>query len=422
MRRRFIVFTVLLGIVALSYRIGFSFGKEKEDLYKELEIFSEGLAVIEKKYVEDKKPQDLIYGAMGGLLASLDSYSQFLTPDDYKNLLVETEGKFGGVGIEITIKDGILTIVSPIEDTPAWKAGLKPGDIILKIDGEITKDITLNDAVKKMRGKPGTELTLTVLRDKDRKIEDIKIVRDIISIKDIKRAVILEDKIGYARISEFRDSTAKDFEKALDNLDKEGLKALILDVRNNPGGLLDSAIDVASIFLTDGKVVVSTKSRSEAENVYKAVRYNKKYLDIPIVVLINKGSASGSEIVAAALRENNRAILLGETTFGKGSVQTIVPLSDGSALRLTTSKYYTPGGRSIHEKGIEPDITISKEIIEEQKKEDVFKELEGKQEFDYKKDYQILRALDLIKGILILKDTKKPDKQIPEHKPSRTKK
>jgi len=401
MKKRSIIFTIILAVVISSYQVGVSFGKEKDDLYRELEIFAEGLAVIEGKYVEEKTAEDLVYGAMRGLALSLDAYSQFLTPDDYKNLLVETEGKFGGLGIEITIRNGLLTIISPIEDTPAWRAGIEAGDIIIKIDGELTKEITLNGAVKKLRGEPSTEVTITVLREKSRKIEDITIVRGIIKIKDIKRPTILEDGIGYVKIGEFRESTSKDLSKALKVLEDEGLKALIIDVRNNPGGLLNSAIDISSKFLDDGMTVVSTDSRTEEKRIYKSVPFGKKYLDIPIIVLVNKGSASGSEILAAALRENNRAILLGETTFGKGSVQTILPLSDGSAMRLTTSKYYTPNDESIHEKGIKPDIEISREVTEKVE-EDVFKELDKKKEFDYKEDNQILRALDLIKGLLIL--------------------
>ncbi len=400
MRKKVIVSAVIVAVVAASYTMGFSFGKEREDIYKELEIFSEGLAVIEKKYVEDESPEDLIYGAMRGMLFSLDSYSQFLTPEDYKNLLIETEGQFGGLGIEITIRDSLLTIVSPIEDTPAWQAGVKAGDIIVKIEGKLTKGITLNEAVKKLRGKPGTDVTITILREKTRKLQDITITRGVIKIKDIKRSLVLEKAIGYVRIAEFRETTAKDLGKALDKLQKKGLKALIIDVRNNPGGLLTSAIDISSKFLKTGKVIVSTKSRDKSESTYKSLPFQKKYLDIPIVVLINKGSASGSEIVAAALRENSRAVLLGETTFGKGSVQTIIPLSDGSAMRLTTSKYYTPSGKTIHDKGIEPDIVVTEEASGEGE-EDVFKKLE-KKDFDYKKDYQVLRAVDLLKGMLVL--------------------
>ncbi|MFH1519802.1 MAG: S41 family peptidase [Candidatus Omnitrophota bacterium] len=402
MRRRFIIIAVVLTIAISSYKIGISFSNDKDDLYRDLEIFAEGLAVIEGKYVEEKNPEDLVYGAMRGLASSLDAYSQFLTPDDYKNLLVETEGKFGGLGIEITLRNSLLTIISPIEDTPAWRAGIEAGDIIIKIDGESTKDITLNEAVKQLRGDPETEVILTVFREGNGLVEDITIVRDIIKIKDIKRSLILEDGVGYIKIGEFRESTYKDLCKALEELEEEGLKALVIDVRNNPGGLLNSAIDISSKFLDDGTTVVSTDSRNEDERIYKTAPFRKKYIDIPIVVLINKGSASGSEILAAALRDNNRAILVGEATFGKGSVQTILPLSDGSAMRLTTSKYYTPAGISIHEKGIEPDIKMVKEVIEKSK-DDVFKELDRKQDFDYKKDSQIVRALDLIKGILILR-------------------
>ena len=409
MRKKLSVILVLtiIGVGISSYWIGFSLGKERDTVYQELDIFAEALAIVEKRHVEEKEPQELIQGALGGLLSSLDSYSEFLDPEEYEDLLVQTEGEFGGLGIEITIKDSLLTVVSPIEDTPAWRAGVKAGDIIVKINDEVTKGITLNEAVKKLRGEPGTEVTITVLHDKDKSLEDITITRDIIKIKDIKRALILEDGIGYIRISEFRENTTRDLDKELKKLKKEGMKGLIIDVRNNPGGLLYTAIDEASRFLEDGKVVVSTKSKSEEEEVYKASGMRVKYLDIPIVVLINKGSASGSEILAAALRENNRAILVGETTFGKGSVQTIVPLSDGSALRLTTSKYYTPAGESIHESGVVPDIEVEEVVAVEQ--EDVFKELEKKEKkeengFDYKNDNQLMRALDLMKGLLVLKD------------------
>ena len=396
MNKKVIIFLlVVLGVGFLGVS---SFAKEKDTLYEKLDLFAEALAMVEQRHVEDKTPEDLVYGALGGLLSSLDSYSQFLTPEDYEDLLTETEGEFGGLGIEITIKESLLTIVSPIEDTPAWEAGLKAGDIIVKIEEEVTKGITLSEAVKKLRGEPGSDVTITVLRDKDKKVEDVTITRGIIKIKDIKRALVLEDSIGYVRIAEFRERTVGDLDKELKKLKEADLKGLIIDVRNNPGGLLYSAIEASSRFLEDGKIVVSTKSKTEKETTYKSLPARQKFLDIPLVVLINKGSASGSEILAAALRENNRAILLGEKTFGKGSVQTIVPLSDGSALRLTTSKYYTPAGESIHEEGIEPDIEIPEG---ERDVEDVFEELKKKEEFDYKRDNQIVRALDLIKGLLV---------------------
>lgn len=406
MKKRFLTSFLIITITFSAYLVGFSLSKNKDTLYQELDLFGQVISIVEKKYVEEKDIKDLIYGALSGLANSLDSYSQFLKPEDYKELLVETEGKFGGLGIEITIRNGLLTIVSPIEDTPAFRAGLKAGDIIVKIDGEITKGITLYEAVKKLRGTPGTEVTLTILREKDNRLQDVKIIRDVIKIKDIRRALIIEDGVGYIKLTEFRETTAKDLDRALKKLKGEGMRALILDLRNNPGGLLVTAVEVASRFLENGKIIVSTKSRSGESLVYKSLKSPEKYLDIPMVVLINKGSASGSEIVAAALRENGRCVLLGEKSFGKASVQSVIPLADGSALRLTTAKYYTPKGKSIHEKGVEPDIVVTKEVSDEEVKEDVFEKIKkGKEEFNYKKDYQLLRAMDLIRGLLVLSPT-----------------
>ncbi len=408
MRKTLISLIVGVGFFAtVCYAAGLDTAEKSkvDSVYKELDLFGESLALIQQKYVEDKEFKDLIYGALAGVARSLDSYSQFLEPDEYKDLLVETEGKFGGLGIEITLREGVLTIVSPIEETPAYKAGLKPGDVIVKIEGEVTKGITLNEAVKKMRGDPGTEITITIFREKERLLKDVPIVRDIIKIRDIRRAQILTDGIGYVKLAEFRENTARDLSSELKKIDKEDLQAIILDLRNNPGGLLVSAIEVASKFLEDGKIVVSTKSRDGETIFYKSLPSPKKYIDMPMVVLINGGSASGSEIVAAALRENKRAVLLGEKSFGKASVQSVIPLSDGSALRLTTAKYYTPEGKSIHEIGVEPDIVVTKEVADEESpREDVFKEIENnkEEEFDYSRDYQLLRAVDLIKGLMVL--------------------
>jgi len=396
---------VLVGIAIIIFLFVFLpvFSEKKEakgKLYKELDLLGEAFLIIKEKYVEEKSAKDLVYGAIAGMAHSLDPYSQFLKPEDYKELLVETEGEFGGLGIVITIKDGLLTIVSPLEDTPAYRAGLEPGDVIVKINGELTKGITLQEAVKELRGKPGTKVTITVLKDKTKELKDITIVRDIIKIKDIKRALVLENNIGYIKLAEFREDTAKELDKALEKLKKGKIKGLIVDLRNNPGGLLISAVEVASRFLPTGKLIVSTKSRYGESLKYKSLPCKIKILDIPMVVLINKGSASGSEIVAAALRENKRAILLGEKSFGKASVQSVIPLPDGSALRITTAKYYTPSGKSIHQKGVEPDILVSSKKIEA--KEDVFEEIKKEKKFDYRKDYQILRALDLLKGLIIL--------------------
>lgn len=378
----------------------------RDEMYRNLDLFGEALVIIQKKYVEAEDPKELIYGAIEGLLLRLDPYSQFLEPDDYKELVAETEGQFGGLGIEITLREGLLTIVSPLEDTPAWRAGIKPGDIIVKIDGELTKNITLNEAVKKMRGDPGTDVVLTILREDEGAIKEFTITRDIIKIKDIRHSLLFEDNIGYIRLSEFRESTDKDLDKALAGLQEQGMKGLILDLRNNPGGLLDSAAKVASRFLNDNLLIVYTESRTGREFQFRSLRLSPKYLDIPMVVLINTGSASGSEIVAAALRDHQRAILLGEKSFGKGSVQTVIPLSDGSAIRLTTSKYYTPRGISIHDKGIDPDIIVSGRDLGGGP-DDVFDNIDKEEGgFEYKKDYQIVRALDLIKGLLVLSSQK----------------
>jgi len=361
------------------------------------------------------------------MLSSLDPHSQFMDPDTYNELKVDTEGKFGGLGIEITIKDGLLTVVTPIENTPAWEAGIKANDRIVKINDELTRDITLTDAVKKLRGKPGDPVNLSVLRESEKKILEFKIVRDIIKIKDIKEARILEDGIGYIRLIEFRENTPQDLGVALEKLKNAGMNALILDLRNNPGGLLEMAVRVAEKFIEKGKLVVSTKGRKASQNLDFFSHYGHPIIDLPMAVLINEGSASGSEIVAGCLKDYKRAIILGSKSFGKGSVQTVIPLSDGSALRLTTSKYFTPKGLQIHEKGVMPDIVVgegkielaSKEKMPTEKPQDIFEELEKKENtlkeetikeeeaFDYKSDNQLMRAVDVLKAIKIYQEIKK---------------
>lgn len=392
--------------------------KKKDDLYRQVELFADSLAIIQNEYVEDMKPKDLIYGALKGMLSALDPHSQFMDSDTYNELKVDTEGKFGGLGIEITIKDGLLTVVTPIEDTPAWKAGIKANDRIVKINNEITRDMTLSEAVKKMRGKPGEAVNLTILRESEKKILDFKIVRDIIKIRDIKEAKILEDGVGYIRLIEFRENTAQDINSALDKLSKEGMTGLILDLRNNPGGLLDVAVKVAEKFIEKGKMVVYTKGRQQAQSIEFISRSSRPLLNLPMVILINEGSASGSEIVAGALQDYKRAIILGTKSFGKGSVQTVIPLSDGSALRLTTSKYFTPSGKVIHGKGVEPDIKVedgkietAKAVLRPEKAEDVFEEIETKEKpqkeeggVDYKSDNQLMRAIDILKAIKFYKE------------------
>jgi carboxyl-terminal processing protease len=435
MRRTVIKFSVGIFILAVfsivaSLAISQVDKKKKNELYREVALFSDSLAIIQSDYVDEVSTKDLIYGALKGMVSSLDPHSQFMDPDTYNELKVDTEGKFGGLGLEITIKDGLLTVMTPIEDTPAWKAGIKAGDRIVKINDELTRDITLTDAVKKLRGEPGSTVNITVLREKEKKLLDFKLTRDLIKIKDIKEAKILEEGIGYIRLVEFREDTTRDMGMVLDGLKKQAAKGIILDLRNNPGGLLDIAVSVTEKFVEKGKLIVSTKGRKENQDMEFIARKDGAYLDIPLVILVNDGSASGSEIVAGCLQDYKRAIILGTQTFGKGSVQTVIPLSDGSALKLTTSRYFTPLGRAIHGKGITPDIVVeqpeTETLLKEAPKEspqDIFESLESKQPEetkerqegkgqqeekkeakDYKKDYQLMQAVDVLKALNIYKD------------------
>lgn len=341
------------------------------DLYSQVELFSYALTTIQSEYVDEKKPQELIYGSLKGMLSSLDPHSQFLSPEEYEELKTETQGKFGGLGIEISIRDGLLTIITPLEDTPAWEAGLQAGDRIVKIEDQLTKDLTLGEAVKLLRGDPGTEVTITVLREEEFKIHEFTIKREIIQIQDVKDVQILEDGVGYIRLTEFREDSAGEFKKAMENLKGQNADSLIVDLRNNPGGLLNVAIDITDLFLPVGDTIVSTKGRRPSQStVTKSRQDPHEFLDWPVVVLINHGSASGSEIFAGALKDNKRGVILGTKSFGKGSVQSVIPLPDGSGIRLTTSKYFTPSGVSIHGTGIEPDIVIKRIAPPEQKEED----------------------------------------------------
>ncbi|MFA5118098.1 MAG: S41 family peptidase [Candidatus Omnitrophota bacterium] len=435
-----LIVLVSLGIFFFKSNATSEIDKKKQDeLFKKVQLFSDTLSIIQTDYVDEINAKDLIYGALKGMLASLDPHSQFMDPETYNELKIDTEGRFGGLGIEITLKDGLLTIVTPIEDTPAWNAGIKAGDRIVKINNDITRDMTLTDAVKKLRGKPGEAVNITVLRESEKKILELKIVRDIIKIKDIKEPRILEDGIGYIRLIEFRENTPDDLNTKLEDLKKQGLNALILDLRNNPGGLLDSAVKVASEFIEKGKIVVSTKGRKTSQNLEFYSNFSHPLITIPMVVMINEGSASGSEIVAGALQDYKRAIIVGTKSFGKGSVQTVLPLSDGSALRLTTSKYFTPSNRVIHGKGVMPDIVIEEAKVQvsaknadssKENKNDIFEDIENKDQnkkekppkadkeekqnkaFDYKTDNQLLNAIDILKAIKIYQgiDEKKAEK------------
>jgi carboxyl-terminal processing protease len=330
----------------------------EDDTYAKIKILSLVLNEIQKKYVEDTAPEDLIYGAIQGMVQTLDPHSSFLSAEEMKDFQIETQGNFTGVGIEITVEDGILTVVSPIEDTPAYRAGVEAGDEIIKVDGELTKNMTMMEAVRKIRGPKGSTVVLTLHREGVDKLIEVPIVRDVIPLQSV-RYETLNDDYGYLRISNFQGDTTDKVIEALEELESGSrpLKGLVVDLRNNPGGLLDQSWRVSDLFL-DGGLVVYTKGKIENQNMeFRATRKTVAG-DYPIVVLVNEGSASASEIVAGALQDQKRAAIVGSKTFGKGSVQTIIPLPDGSGLRLTTARYYTPSGRSIQAKGIEPDVFV----------------------------------------------------------------
>jgi len=311
---------------------------------------------------------------------------------------VETSGSFGGLGIEITLRDDVLTVVAPIEGTPAHRAGLHPGDRIVKIDGLVTKDMQLSDAVKRMRGRPGSKVTISIIREGWTEPKDFEIVREQIRVQSV-RTHDLGNGIEYIRLRQFQEQTSHDVDAALEKFAKNGMKALILDLRNNPGGLLTSAVEVTEKFVDDGKLVVYTEGRVRNQNMRFSAHAKKTYANLPMVVLVNQGSASASEIVAGALQDYGRAVVVGTQSFGKGSVQTIIPLSDGSGLRLTTAKYFTPKGRSIHGKGITPDIVVEapKPPVDQKPQPPSLDPME-----DLKKDVQLQRALDIIKAMRVL--------------------
>ncbi|PIQ82171.1 MAG: peptidase S41 [Candidatus Omnitrophica bacterium CG11_big_fil_rev_8_21_14_0_20_64_10] len=380
-------------------------GEEREELFRRIELLAEAMTVIRSDYVEPVGPKELVYGALKGMIGALDRHSQFLDPEAFREMQVETRGEFGGLGMEITLSDEeVLTIVSPMEGTPSAQANLKPGDRIVKIDGNSTRGIALHEAVKQLRGKPGSTVVLTILRESEKQVFDVQLKRSVIRIPSIKAVQMLPGKIGYARIVEFQDNTPRDLLKALKQLRKESPEGWILDLRNNPGGLLDVAVEVAQAFLPEGKLIVYTKGRVPDQNMEFSSRARDPILGEPIVVLVNGGSASASEIVAGALRDHGRAVLLGEKTFGKGSVQTVIPLSDGSAVRLTTSLYYTPSGQSIHGQGLEPDLEIHPEPPPEGGRESAFN---SEEEAPVASDPMVIRAIRVLKEGLPKQDAEK---------------
>ncbi len=353
-----VVVLVFLAIVGVNYTMGLS--ANASGIYPELEKFTDCLNIIEKNYVEEVPPEKLIEGAIKGMVSVLDPHSSYLTKEGYKEMQISTTGSFGGLGIEIGVRENLLMVISPIEGTPAFNAGIIPGDKIVKIDGKSTVDMGLEEAVNLLRGPKGTNVTITILREKLESPLDLTLTRALIHIESVK-GEILEPGYGYIKVRNFQVDTADDIRKGIEKIGQ--IKGLVLDLRYNPGGLLDQAVAVSDIFLSDGMIVYTDGRKPEEKTEYRA-RKDGSFDDFPMVVLINGGSASAAEIVAGALQDNKRAVVVGVKSFGKASVQTIRPLNDGSALKLTVARYYTPSGRSIQATGIEPDIWVDQKVPE----------------------------------------------------------
>jgi len=387
---------------------------DKDSAYEQIKMLTRAMELIRQDYVDDKKVayEQLMRAALRGMLQSLDPHSQYMEPENFEDMKEDTESRFGGLGLHVTERNGDLIIVSPMEDSPGFRAGLLPGDKIIKIDGQSTEKLDLGAAMEKLRGAPGTKLTLTILRPGTKEIKDFELVRETIKVWSVKDARLLptettgQMKIGYARITQCNAPTAEELAKKLDELEKKGMQALVLDLRFNPGGLLGSAVDVAGMFLPPATIVATTEGRVASQTrKYSANPALRRRANYPVAVLINNGSASGSEIVAGALKDTNRAILVGETTFGKGSVQSVMPLPDGSALRLTTAKYYTPSHQVIHEHGVSPTILAPMSQEQERaliltRREDLPDEQRTKDLANFR-DTQLDRAVDALKGVLV---------------------
>ena len=360
---------LVIGVAVLFWAVGSNVYRDNiansEETYKGLKLFTDVIELIEKNYVDEVDAEKLMQKAIQGMVRSLDPHSSFLPPEAFEELQVDTHGEFGGIGIVITVKDGILTVVSPIEGTPAYKAGIQAGDKIIKVDEESTQEMELWEAVKKMRGKQGTKVVITIMREKEPEPIDFTLVRDIIPIESVK-SLMLRPGYGYIWITNFRDNTTDDIVKAVKAFEKQSdpLKGLILDLRDNPGGLLNQAITTADLFLDKGKIV-SIKGRLEKHTKSYEARAKGTFPKYPMVVLINGGSASASEIVAGALQDNKRALILGTVSFGKGSVQTVEALRDGYGLKYTIALYYTPNDISIQAQGIEPDVLVKQRWLDE---------------------------------------------------------
>ena len=359
------VVALALGVAILGPGVYRGMTDNREETYQGLKLLSDVLDLVEKNYVDQVQPKKLIENAIQGMVSSLDPHSSLLTPEAFKELQIDTQGEFTGIGIHVTMRDNLVTVISPIEGTPAYEAGIKAGDKIIKVDGTPTED--LRDAVKRMRGPKGTKVNITVVREGEPKPLEFNLIRDVIPIHSVK-STLLEPGYGYVWVTHFRDSTYDDLVKALDKMEatKPPLKGLVFDLRDNPGGVLEQAIRISDLFLQKGIIMTSKGRLKRHTRVYRAHDNDSKPRTYPMVVLINGGSASASEIVAGALQDHKRALILGTTSFGKGSVQAIENLRDGYALKLTIARYYTPSGRSIQAKGVEPDIVVRDRILKDE--------------------------------------------------------
>ncbi|MCS7262429.1 MAG: S41 family peptidase [Aquificaceae bacterium] len=369
----------VLGLLVATFVVGFLLGSagasqanRQEDEYRYFRLLTDVFKTVKENYVGETSTRELIYGALNGMMKSLDPFSAFFTPEQYREFRQETGGEFGGVGIEIGMEKGRPIVISPIEGTPAHRAGLKSGDVIVEINGEDTSNMTLMDVVRRIRGKPGTKVTLTILRKGADRPVRVELERATIKVESVKWTK-LED-VGYIRLSQFTEGVGKDVEKAVKGLTSQGVRGIILDLRNDPGGLLAEAINVSELFLKEGKLIVYTKTKKGEVSRYFARKKPILPENMPLVVLINRGSASASEIVAGALQDHKRAVIVGEKSFGKASVQNIIPLEDGSAIKLTVAHYYTPLGRLIDKKGIQPDVEVKMKEEEEEKLQEVIRQ------------------------------------------------
>ncbi|TMP92988.1 MAG: S41 family peptidase [Verrucomicrobia bacterium] len=413
--RSFAWLLLLLGVLSGVRAQEAQPGKNEEDNgYSQITLFAKAIELIRQDYVDGNKTSyhDLITAAMKGMLSSLDPHSQFMDPNDFRDMQDDTRSRFNGLGIEVSMKNGLPTVVTAMEDTPAAKVGILSGDQILRINGASTERMDLQDAINVLRGPAGRKVTLTLLRPSTKEIKDYTLERAEIKVESVKGVRLLEAeltgpfKIGYIRLIQFNEPTAEELSKALDELQKQGMQALVLDLRNNPGGLLNSAVDVCAQFLPPNTKVVSTQGRAASQqHEYATSGARKERPNFPMALLVNEGSASGAEIVSGALKDLHRAILVGETTFGKGSVQNVMQLPDGSAVRFTTAKYYTPGKQVIQGNGVTPNIRVPM-TAEQERALFTLRNVENVKPDDEKniikaKDPQMLRAIDALKGVMI---------------------